>query len=197
MHKLALVDHASLALFSIANNIHHKEGGGLATMPNSNKLVRPIVEFFPIAPVESKRGARYELFTELNEDDTAHRYYEGVKKELRESRGIYLFYDSRGSALYAGKAADQNLWAEMNSVFNRSREEVQRIKLVSHPWRNVAYVSSKERSRRITDRAVKLHDLATYFSAYEVEPPELIGMFEALIIRAFANDLLNVKMENF
>jgi len=36
----------------------------------------------------------------------------------------------------------------------------------------------------------------SYMSAYHV-PDGLIGKFEALIVRSFANDLLNVKMENF
>jgi hypothetical protein len=166
-------------------------------VPKSRKLVRPIVEFFPVDAVESKRGARWELFTDRYEDETTHRYSEGVKQELQRARGIYMFYDSRGRALYAGKAVEQSLWAEMNAVFNRSRDEVQRIKLVSHPYRNVAYKSSKERVRRIVDQSVKLHDLAAYVSAYEVSPPEMIGMFEALIIRAFANDLLNKRMESF
>jgi hypothetical protein len=155
------------------------------------------VEFFPLEMVESKQGARWEILSDKDHLERSHRYYSGVKEELLKAVGIYVFYDSRGRALYAGKAVDQSLWAEMNSVFNRSRDEVQRIKLVSHPWRNQIYVSSTEKIRRITDRPVKLFDLATYFSAYEISPTEMIPMFEALIIRAFANDLLNVRMENF
>jgi len=160
--------------------------------------VRPIVEFFELECAESKRGAKYELFSDLLDDEgSQHRYFQGIKEDLQGTRGIYLFYDSRGRALYAGKAVAQSLWAEMNSVYNRSRDEVQRIKLVSHPQRNVKYVSSKEKVRRITDRPVRLYDLATYMSAYEIEPTEMISMFEALIIRAFANDLSNIKMETF
>jgi hypothetical protein len=83
----------------------------------------------------------------------------------------------------------------MNSVFNRSRDEVQRIKLVGHPARNVEYRENEEKIRRIVNTPMKLHDLSAYFSAYEIAPAEMISMFEALIIRAFANDLLNVKME--
>ena len=99
--------------------------------------------------------------------------------------------------MYAGKAAEQNLWREMNSVFNRSRDEVQKLRLVSHPERNVAYRSVEELRRQIRLKPLKLHDLASYVSAYEIAPKDMIPMFEALIIRAFANDLLNVKMENF
>lgn len=161
-------------------------------------LVRPIVEFFPLDWVESKRGAKYEIFSEyLDEDGNAHRYNEGVKNELRTTSGIYLFYDSRGRALYAGRAVEQSLWAEMNNVYNRSRDEVQKIKLVNHPIRNVAYSSATESGRKIIKNSVKLHDLAAYVSAYEIAPKDLIPMFEALLIRAFANDLLNARMENF
>jgi hypothetical protein len=156
-----------------------------------------VVEFFPISLVESMRGAKYEILSGYDEADREHRYYSGVKDELNSCFGIYIFYDSRGRALYAGKAVKQSLWKEMNSVFNRSRDEVQRIKLVSHPQRNQEYKTSDEKSRRIMDRPVKLYDLSTYFSAYEIAPTQMISMFEALIIRAFANDLLNIKMENF
>ena len=158
--------------------------------------IRPIVEFFPLDWVETPRGGKCELFSE-EYDEQEHRYYAGVKKDLQASSGIYLFYDSRGRALYAGKAAEQSLWAEMNSVYNRSRDEVQRIKLVSHPTNNVVYRKTSEQTRKISERAVKLHVLADYVSAYEIKPKSMIGMFEALLIRAFANDLLNQRMEAF
>jgi len=41
-----------------------------------------------------------------------------------------------------------------------------------------------------------LHELAAYFSAYEVHPL-MISNLESLVIRSFANDLLNKKMEHF
>jgi hypothetical protein len=50
--------------------------------------------------------------------------------------------------------------------------------------------------RQIRLRAVPLHDLAAYLSAYRVVDG-LIGELESLLIRAFANDLLNVRMEKF
>ena len=43
---------------------------------------------------------------------------------------------------------------------------------------------------------LELFDLAAYFSAYEVADG-MIEELEALLVRAFANDLLNVKMETF
>ena len=61
----------------------------------------------------------------------------------------------------------------------------------------IVYRTSEEVKRRIWSQPIKLHDLACYFSAYEFRPKGVIGMFEALIIRAFANDLLNIRMESF
>jgi hypothetical protein len=43
---------------------------------------------------------------------------------------------------------------------------------------------------------VRLHELAEYVSAYQVAD-EMIGDIESLLIRAFPNDLLNKKIENF
>jgi hypothetical protein len=44
---------------------------------------------------------------------------------------------------------------------------------------------------------VFLHELSFYVSAYSIDPEEMIGPLEALSVRAFANDLLNKKMEKF
>jgi hypothetical protein len=43
---------------------------------------------------------------------------------------------------------------------------------------------------------VPLHELAIYFSAYQVDD-EMVDKLEALLVRSFANDLLNVRMEKF
>jgi hypothetical protein len=67
---------------------------------------------------------------------------------------------------------------------------------VKHPETRVQYKTSGEKSRQIIESAVPLHEIAYYFSAYEVE----IGMIdelESLLIRSFANDLLNVQMGRF
>jgi hypothetical protein len=83
----------------------------------------------------------------------------------------------------------------MNLAFNRDRGEVQNIKRVSHPASRVAYKKNKDGYRTIKKQPVALHEIASYMSAYEVEG-RLIGRLEALIVRSFANDLLNVKMES-
>jgi hypothetical protein len=154
--------------------------------------IRPVVEFFPIEKCESKQGAKYELFSVTDK----HPYRSGVRSELTAHRGIYIFFDSRGQAIYVGKARRQNLWKEMNNAFNRDRGEVQRIKRVHHPRRKVAYKTSEEKSRRIRDDLVPLHHLAAYFSAYDIVD-SLINKMEAMLVRSFANDILNIRMERF
>ena len=157
------------------------------------KSISAIVEFFELDDAESRGGEKWEIFTAVDEDGNVHPYLDGVSKRLKSSNGIYIFYDSRGRALYVGKAENQSLWQEMKSAYNRDRNDKQKIRLVTHPTRKIRY--SKEKSRRITYRKVQLHELAYYFSAYEVPKP-LISSIEALLIRAFANDLLNAKMES-
>lgn len=161
-----------------------------------DNTVVPIVEFLHIDPVESKRGASWQIFWTVDADGNEHPYYAGLKDRLDERHGVYVFHDSRGRAIYAGKAQRQSLWSEMNKAFNRDRGEVQNIKRVSHPQRRVEYRGLEEKKRQIVKQDVALHHIASYCSAYAV-PDLLIGKFEALIVRAFANDLLNVRMENF
>lgn len=160
-----------------------------------NEAVRPIVEFLHIDPVQTKGGAGYEILN-WQCDGIAHPYFSGIKAQLEGTHGIYIFHDSRGKAIYAGKAQRLSLWKEMNNAFNRDRKEVQNIKRVVHPSSKVQYKSPEEKRRQIRKISVPLHDIASYFSAYSV-PDNMISKFEALIIRAFANDLLNVRMENF
>ena len=95
---------------------------------NEGRCIVPIAEFFEIKYGDSTRGAGYEI---INADSS--KYAEGVKQALQSSYGIYIFYDSRGRALYAGKAQEQSLWKEMNSAYNRDRGDLQQIRLVYHP----------------------------------------------------------------
>ena len=154
--------------------------------------IQPIVEFFPINCTESPRGKNWELFPTR---DGASRHVRGLHQKLCASKGVYLFYDTRGQALYAGRTTRQNLWAEMTSALNRRRGK-QKIKLVQHPTRNQEFVSAVDQPRRIENTAVLLADVASYFSAYEIELG-MIAALEAFLIRAFPNDLLNTKMETF
>jgi hypothetical protein len=162
----------------------------------SKSVLNPIVEFLFIDPVETKYGSKWQIFWTKHDDDTEHPYFSGLRRRLEQKHGIYVFHDSRGRAIYAGKAQRLSLWEEMNNAFNRDRGEVQNIRRVNHPYKNVEYKGLEERKRQISKQSVALYDIASYASAYEVADP-FIGKIEALIVRAFANDLLNVRMENF
>lgn len=108
-----------------------------------------------------------------------------------------MFYDSRGRALYVGKTEQRNLWSEANNAFNRNlgRSDTRQIFLVSHPYiRNREFLRADELHRRIKKMPTRLYDLASYICAYEVNQ-EHISAAEVLLIRAFPNDLLNVRME--
>jgi DNA-binding transcriptional regulator YdaS (Cro superfamily) len=155
--------------------------------------IKPIVEFFQIDWAESRGGAKYEI---LPQPKNCSSIQSGVRAELKSKSGIYVFYDSRGKALYVGKAKDQSLWAEMNHAYNRDRGEVQSIKLVTHPSRNQGFKPAYELPRQPVDTLLRLDELAKYFSAYWVVDG-MIEEIEALIVRSFANDLLNKRMERF
>ncbi|QDR27038.1 helix-turn-helix transcriptional regulator [Pseudomonas aeruginosa] len=94
-----------------------------------------------------------------------------------------------------GKAREQSLWKEMNLAFNRPRA-IQKIVLVPHPKRNQTFSPGHEKLRQPKDTQLELCDLAYFFSAYQVVDG-MINDLEALMVRGFANDLLNVKMETF
>ncbi len=156
--------------------------------------VRPIVEFFPCYREQVASGGNYRIFDPGKADD-AHPYHLGLKAELEKHRGVYVFYDSRGRALYVGKTKSQSLWTEINLAYNRDRA-LQNILRVQHPERRQDFRTSDEIRRQIRSANVRLHELAEYVSAYQVAD-SMIGDVESLLIRAFPNDLLNKKIENF
>lgn len=157
-------------------------------------MIEPIIEYLPLLAAESKRGAAWEIFSEEADDGGRVHYFQEVKDELKQSSGIYVFYDSMARAIYVGKAEKQNLWSEVRNAFNRDRGQHQTIFHVEHPLgRNV---QDANKYRRISSKPLKLYDLAYYFSAYRVTP-EFIPHMEAFLIRAFANNLMNGRIENF
>ncbi|MEO5717690.1 MAG: hypothetical protein ABIR29_03865 [Chthoniobacterales bacterium] len=158
--------------------------------------IKPLVEFFRIERSDSRHGVRFEVFSEKEDDGRDHPYRAGLKDELKAHFGVYVFFDSRGQAIYAGKARRQTLWKEINLAFNRDRGEVQKIKRVRHPARRQEYRTSEEKARQISEYIVPLHELAAYFSAYQVLD-SMIADVEALLVRSFANDLLNIRTERF
>jgi len=182
----------SLTALEIANLVARTAQS--STQRAYDSVVRTVVEFFPTdAALNSRGGVNMEIFdTKVN--GSQHPYRCGLKTELQKSIGVYVFYDSRGRALYVGKAKDQSLWAEMKSTFNRPRGEVQKISKVDHPEIRVTFKRSDEKRRQILTRDIPLSQLAHYFSAYAI-PKIIIGDVESLLIRAFVNDLLNKKKE--
>lgn len=161
-----------------------------------SNIIHPVAEFYPVAtPDASVSGAR-DVFSEMDERSLVHPYRQGHREALEHHHGVYVFYDSRGRAIYVGKARRQSIWKEMNFAFNHPRGDVQTIRRVSHPTRRREYKPAETQRRQITARDVPLHALAAYFSAYSV-PDAMIDNLEALLVRSFANDLLNIKMEKF
>lgn len=63
-----------------------------------DNAIVPIVEFLELDSIESRSGARWEIF-----DPKQSAYLLGLKQRLTTSCGVYIFYDSRGRAIYAGK----------------------------------------------------------------------------------------------
>lgn len=173
----------------------HSASRAVASSLQKN-AIRPLVEFFPTEKCKSRQGAKYELFAVNSKDGRKHPYLGGLRQELESHHGVYVFFDSRGQAIYTGKARQQSLWKEMNLAFNRHRGDVQSIKRVKHPTRKQPYRTSDEKARQIADRVVPLHELALYFSAYRVIDG-MVNEVEAMLVRSFANDLLNQRMERF
>jgi hypothetical protein len=90
----------------------------------------------------------------------------------------------------SGKCGD-----EMKNAFNRDRE-MQTVYRVKHPERIKEFRPAHEKNRQPRRRPVSLSGLAAYVSAFQVVPG-MIDDLEALLVRGFANDLLNARMERF
>ncbi len=180
----------SITARQVANAID--KASRVAVAKAQQTTLRPIVEFFPIDAVESTGGMKYELFPTGKDDNPLHVQ---LRAKLSSSKGIYIFYDTRGRAIYTGKAKELSLWSEMKNVFNRDRD-TQSVYRVRHPTRRQAFKPAYEKQRQPTRTKLRLNDLAAYVSAYEVEKA-MVNSLEALLVRGFANDLLNVRMEKF
>lgn len=156
--------------------------------------VNTIIEFFQLDTANSWGGGCQEIFSTSSSDGEDHAYYRGIREELGKQHGVYIFYDSRGRAIYVGKAEKQKLWGEIKLTLNRDRGDVQNIYRVRHPSKNYKFKTSEEKARQIARRPVALHEIAAYISVYSMSTG-LISKIEALLVRAFANDLLNIRME--
>jgi hypothetical protein len=159
----------------------------------SQLLIEPIVEYLPIVKTPSKSGKALEILSVKSLDGKDSIYLNTIKEDLMNNAGIYVFYDSIGRAIYVGRATKMKLWAEACNAFNRDRKNHQLIWGVNHPTSNVKKVIN---NRKIVQQPVVLHEISHYFSAYKIAE-EHINTLEAFLIRAFANNLMNKRIENF
>ncbi|WP_155639409.1 hypothetical protein [Burkholderia diffusa] len=108
--------------------------------------IAPVVEYFQLSAYRRSTNGTAELFPTRPPNTT--KALLGLKGALEQSHGIYVFYDSRGRALYVGKAQRQSLWREMNLAFNRDRDTTQRVYRVQHPERG-EFRTSDEYARQV------------------------------------------------
>ena len=153
----------------------------------SPHAIRAVIEFYPLQPTASRQGARWEIL------DASEPRTKLIRAELRSAHGIYIFYNSQYRAIYLGKANRRTLWGELKSSFNRNRK-AQTVWRVRHPRTGENFRAAYDQRRRIRRRKVFLHEIAVYVSAYEVGDG-LIDNLEALLMRAFPNELTNARME--
>lgn len=154
-----------------------------------SSAIQPVVEYYEIDHSSSRQGANWEMIP--SKDGKGKK----IRQELESSNGIYIFYNSQCRAIYLGKAKKQSLWKEMNNAFNRDRSS-QIVWVVSHSEKGQDFKPAHQKLRPLKKTVVPLSGIATYFSAYKVNK-DLIDNLEALMIRGFANDLTNTRMETF
>ena len=154
-------------------------------------IVKPIVEMYPIDATPSKQDRFWEVLPTRKTDIRNVQ----IRAFLAKAQGIYILYDSLGCAIYVGKTLTQGIWKELNNAFNRERSNHQAV-FVSHPTTGTTFKPTWESPRQPKSKQVYLYDTAHYFSAYDVTAAA-IGDLEALLVRAFANNLSNKKMEKF
>jgi len=151
--------------------------------------IKPIVELYPIKRISSKRDVKWESLP-TGPDNPRNRK---MRSHLESVQGIYIFYDSQGCAIYAGKTERQNIWKEMTNAYNRERSNHNAV-LVDHTGKGEDLTPAWQWLKQPRKTQVYLYDTSLYFSAYEVAV-ELIPKLEAFVVRAFCNSLSNKKME--
>ena len=152
--------------------------------------IKPIVEYCPIDDFATP-GEQWRVF---ETGDGAYKYHQGLRAELEQAIGLYIFYDAQGQALYVGKTKKANLWERMHHSFNN--KEVSAIKLTNHPeLYDKTFVPAYRKRRPMKTKHFMLHEMAHYFAAYKVEE-ELIDVAEGLLIAALFNNLGNSRLES-
>ena len=154
------------------------------------EFITTIVDYYPIEKVTSKGGKKFEI----SPPDSMKREWDTIRNDLEKTKtGIYIFYDSSSRAIYVGKTAARtiSLWVRMKSSFNAAHFKSRQHYRIDHGK------ADKVNTRKLGIKPVQLHELAKYFSAYKVVDPQFTHNIEALLIRAFTDNLMNKKMENF
>lgn len=154
-----------------------------------NNAIRPVAEFIKIDPGESVEKKLWDVF-----DKNASKKHSELRNKISNSIGVYFFYNSEGKVIYTGKTKN-NLWLEINSSYNLDRlkhkayfsDQNDKDDMVYHPEDNPIEISNT---------SVSLRDVAQYFSAYEVSY-HMIDNLEAMLTRALANNMINIKKEKF
>lgn len=159
------------------------------TARSLSTAIKPIVEHYPIQKCRSKQRAKWEILPSGPDSLRGAK----IREYLERSAGIYFFYDSMGHVFYNGKTISQNLWKEINLAFNRERDK-HKVFRVPHPTTGSNFEPAWKSPRQPAKRAIRIHEIAGYFSAYQISE-EMISVVEALFIRAICNDLSNIKME--
>lgn len=145
--------------------------------------ISSLVEYAPISSLNKPENKTVQIKAA---DGYGHL---ALRSTLEHRHGIYIFYSSLCNPIYVGKANSTELWTECNSAFNRDLKSD--LCRVNHP-NEIQKAPKKVKLSRYT---AKVYDVATYLSAYEVDPA-LVDKVEALMIRSFINQLSNVKIEN-
>lgn len=105
-----------------------------------------------------------------------------ICNRLKNSSGIYAFYDSNGKVIYVGKTEKNNLMTEMSQAFNLVRPNYTRK------------LANGNGNFKIQKLAIR--ETAEFMSAYKVDM-NAIGNVEAFLTRIIPNDIVNKKTENF
>lgn len=132
----------------------------------SSPRLEPLLELADITPVRSGGGWRIDTREDANKR---------LRSRLDGRIGLYIFYDSRGLPVYVGKSTT-NLFKEIRQ---RLRGEANR-KIYRHQ------MQKKEN--------VQFGEVARLLSAYEILDIEAIHNYEAVLLRTFANQLLNKNL---
>ena len=100
------------------------------------------------------------------------------QRDLPDSGGIYVLYDSAGNVLYIGQAS--SFKAEVWQTLTQRNTSV-----------GMRFGPSMKKIRPL------IKDLATYMSLYQINNPRLRHNIEALLIRVFINQTHNSNIGKF